>query len=79
MSYSFLYSGKRYTVGQNIAANRLDSYSDHSISASRDFRIRKVTSSLSVEVLNLMDKNYEIVRYFPMPGRSVRATLKIIY
>lgn len=79
MSYSFLYSGKRYTVGQNIAANRLDSYSDHSISASHDFRIRKVTSSLSVEVLNLMDKNYEIVRYFPMPGRSVRATLKIIY
>ena len=79
MSYSFLYSGKRYTVGQNIAANRLDSYSDHSISASRDFRIRKVTSSLSVEVLNLMDKNYEIVRYFPMPGRSVRATLKITY
>lgn len=79
MSYSFLYSGKRYTVGQNIAANRLDSYSDHSISASRDFRIRKVTSSLSVEVLNLMNKNYEIVRYFPMPGRSVRATLKIIY
>lgn len=79
MSYSFLYSGKRYTVGQNIAANRLDSYSDHSISASRDFQIRKVTSSLSVEVLNLMDKNYEIVRYFPMPGRSVRATLKIIY
>ena len=33
----------------------------------------------SVEVLNLMDKNYEIVKYFPMPGRSVRATIKIRY
>lgn len=41
LSYSFLFSGKRYAVGQNIAANRLDSYSDHSISASRDFRIKK--------------------------------------
>ncbi len=79
ISYSFLHSGKRYAVGQNIATNRLDSYSDHSISASRDFQIRRVTSTLSVEVLNLMDKNYEIVRYFPMPGRSVRATLKITY
>lgn len=79
VSYSFLFSGKRYALGQNIPENRLDSYTDHSISASRDFRISKVTASLSVEVLNLMDKNYEIVKYFPMPGRSVRATLKISY
>ncbi|CCZ74654.1 uncharacterized protein BN535_00882 [Bacteroides caccae CAG:21] len=79
LSYSFLFSGKRYALGQNIPENRLASYSDHSISAGRDFRIRKVTTSLSVEVLNLLDKNYEIVQFFPMPGRSVRATLKIRY
>lgn len=79
LSYSFLYSGKRYALGQNIADNRLDSYSDHSISASRDFRICKVLTSWSVEVLNMMDKNYEIVKYFPMPGRSVRVTAKIKY
>ena len=79
LSYSFLFSGKRSAVGQNIAANRLDSYSDHSISASRDFRIKKVTTSLSVEMLNIMNKNYEIVKSFPMPGRSVRATFSVRY
>lgn len=79
LSYSFLYSGRRYVLGQNIEANRLDSYSDHSLSASRDFKIRNVTTSLSVEVLNLMDRNYEIVKNFPMPGRSVRATLRVRY
>ena len=79
LSCSFLLSGKRYAVGQNIAANRLDSYSDHSISASRDFRIKKVTTSLSVEILNIMNKNYEIVKSFPMPGRSVRATFSVRY
>lgn len=79
LSYSFLLSGKRYAVGQNIAANRLDSYSDHSISASHDFRIKKVTTSLSVEILNIMNKNYEIVKSFPMPGRSVRATFSVRY
>ena len=79
LSYSFLLSGKRYAVGQNIAANRLDSYSDHSISASRDFRIKKVTTSLSVEILNIMNKNLEIVKSFPMPGRSVRATFSVRY
>ncbi len=31
LSYSFLFSGKRYMLGQNLRENRLDSYSDHSI------------------------------------------------
>ena len=79
LSYSFLFSGKRYALGQNITDNRLDSYSDHSISASRDFHISNILTSLNIEVLNIMNKNYEIVKYFPMPGRSVRVTAKIKY
>lgn len=79
LSYSFLFSGKRYMLGQNISDNRLDSYSDHSISAGRDFNIRKVTASLNLEMLNLMNRNYEIVKNFPMPGRSVRITVGVRY
>lgn len=79
LSYSFLFSGNRYMLGENIAENRLDGYSDHSISVNRNFVIRKVNTLLSVEVLNLADKNYEVIKSFPMPGRSVRATLSIRY
>lgn len=79
LSYSFLFSGKRYMLGQNISENRLDSYSDHSFSANRNFKIRNITASLTLEVLNLMNRNYEIVKNFPMPGRSVRATVGIKY
>lgn len=79
LSYSFLFSGKRYTQGENISQNRLSGYSDHSISASREFKIRNIHTSLHVEVLNLLNKNYEIIKFFPMPGRSVRATLKVTY
>ncbi|MDD3037862.1 TonB-dependent siderophore receptor [Bacteroides sp.] len=79
LSYSFLFSGKRYMLGQNISENRLDSYSDHSLSANRNFKIHNITASLTLEVLNLMNRNYEIVKNFPMPGRSVRATVKIKY
>lgn len=78
LSYSLLYSGKRYALGQNLTENHLDSYTDHSISVSRKQTIGNIRASLSVEVLNILNKNYEIVRYFPMPGRSVRATLKIL-
>lgn len=79
LSYSLLHSGKRYMLGQNLTENRLASYTDHSLSASRDFTAGESKLSLSVEVLNVADKNYEIVRNFPMPGRSVRATLQVIY
>lgn len=79
LSYSFVHAGKRYVLGQNLPENRLNSYTDHSIAANRDFRIKKLKTNLRVEVLNLLDENYEIVRNFPMPGRSVRATFKVIY
>lgn len=38
LSYAFLFSGKRYTQGENISQNRLDGYSDHSLSASRNLK-----------------------------------------
>lgn len=79
LSYAMLFSGKRYVLGQNIAKNRLDGYTDHSVSAYRDFRFRKMTTSLRIEVLNLLNKNYEIVKNFPMPGRSFRVTVGIKY
>lgn len=78
-SYSMLFSGKRYALGQNISENRLDSYIDHSLSANREFKLRNITTSINLEVLNLMNKNYEIVKNFPMPGRSYRITIGIKY
>ena len=79
LSYAVLFSGKRYMLGQNIAENRLPGYTDHSVSAHREFRWRDVSASVAVEVLNLVDKNYEIVKNFPMPGRSFRVTVGINY
>lgn len=79
LSYAVLFSGKRYMLGQNIAENRLPEYADHSVSARREFRWRDVSASVAVEVLNLADKNYEIVKNFPMPGRSFRVTVGIDY
>ncbi len=79
LSYSILFAGHRYTLGENFAKNRIDGYTDHSLSASREFRIGSVQTLINVELLNLTDKNYEVIRYFPMPGRSIRATLKITY
>ncbi|WP_321330956.1 TonB-dependent receptor domain-containing protein [uncultured Bacteroides sp.] len=79
LSYSLLFSGKRYMLGQNLSENRLESYKDSSFSVSKELKIDGTNALLSAEVLNLANKNYEIVKNFPMPGRSIRATIKITY
>ncbi|MDR0874422.1 MAG: TonB-dependent receptor [Prevotellaceae bacterium] len=68
VSLSVVWSGKRYLSGQNIAPNRLGGYADMGITLSR--KIKRI--SLTAEMLNVFDKNYEIVRSYPMAGRSFR-------
>ena len=77
VAYSMLWSGKRYALFQNFAENRLSGYADHSISASRIFKLKDKLLSVNVEVLNLLNENYAIIKWFPMPGRSVRATISM--
>jgi outer membrane cobalamin receptor len=77
ISYSVLWSGKRYGGFQNFEINRLPGYADHSISAMRMFKIKEKELTLNLEVLNLLNENYAIVKWFPMPGRSVRGTIKV--
>ncbi|MEA4995106.1 MAG: TonB-dependent receptor plug domain-containing protein [Petrimonas sp.] len=76
-AYTLLWSGTRYTSAQNMPENRLSGYADHGISLSKSVEIKHNRIGLSVEALNLGNKNYEIVRNFPMPGRSFRGTISI--
>lgn len=76
ISYNVIWSGKRYAGFQNYAVNRLDGFADQSISISRTFKIKKQMVDISAECLNITNKNYAIVRFFPMPGRNWRVTVK---
>lgn len=73
--YAMLWSGHRYALFQNYAENDLPGYIDHSLSFKRDFKFKTGILSAGLEILNLLNENYTIVRYFPMPGRSVRARI----
>ncbi len=75
ISYSILISGKRYSLGQNIAGNSLSGYVDMGISLKRRFEFKNFGFFIQAEVLNLLDDNYEIVKSYPMPGRAFRASV----
>ncbi len=75
LSYSMLWSGKRYTLQQNYAENRLSGYTEHNFMLSTKYLIGKNRMKINFELLNAFNNNYSIVRYFPMPLRSWRATI----
>lgn len=83
--YMLVAAGKRYALQQNISANELAPYADHSVSLSfnYDFNVSKKQDKLSLQVkleaLNLADKHYEIIRNYPMPGRNFRATVGVAF
>jgi outer membrane cobalamin receptor len=72
-----LWSGARYSGYQNYSENRLPAYSDHSFSANHDIKMKDKILSINLEVLNLLNENYAVVKWFPMPGRSVRGTFSL--
>ncbi|MDR1951762.1 MAG: TonB-dependent receptor plug domain-containing protein [Bacteroidales bacterium] len=77
LQYGLIFSGERYMLGVNSANNRLTPYFDHSISISKHFSIQKTNWRMAFEILNFTNKNYEIVAYYPMPGRQYRMTAKM--
>ena len=76
LQYSLLFSGERYRLAVNSQNNRLEPYFDHGILLSKNFSIQKADLRLAFEVLNFTNKNYEIVAYYPMPGRQYRFTVR---
>ena len=73
--YNVLLMGERYTLGYNIPHNRMSAFTDHSITLSREFNINKQQLRIQFDVRNLGNKNYEVVRFYPMPGTNWRLSV----
>jgi outer membrane cobalamin receptor len=76
-SYALLYAGERYSLGQNIPANHLENYFEHSIALFRHFKWKDIQLTLRIECLNIWNKQYEVVKSYPMTGRQLQG--KIIF
>ena len=70
LGYSVLFQGERWSSSQQTSLYKLKAYSEHTLTLSREFRFKSCQLNLSGSIHNLFDKQYEIVKYYPMPGRS---------
>ena len=75
VSYLLTCAGDRYSLPQNIKENRIDRYVEQTVSVNREFQLHNCRLRLQGEVLNVGNLNYEIIKYYPMPGRSFRVSV----
>ena len=54
-----------------------DGYIEYGLSLYRSFKIKKFTYNLRGDIINLGNKQYDIVKSYPMPGRSYKLTCSI--
>jgi len=78
VSYMLTAVGKRYMLPQNIQANIVDGYLEHNVSLNRTFQLRRYRLRLQGELLNVANTQYEVIRYYPMPGRSWRLSISLM-
>lgn len=79
IGYNVNACGERYSMSMGTDEYRLKPYWEHSVTASRKFRLKGCTMQVSASIYNLTDKQYEIIKYYPMQGRNwqLSATLTL--
>jgi len=72
-----LHTGSRYVINENLPFNKLDGFLDLGFGISRTFKFKNQKIYGNFQVANILNKNYEVIRSFPMPGRYLK--LKLVY
>ncbi len=79
LSYNVTCVGNRYALPQNIEDNLIKRYTEQNISLNREFVVKNCKLRLQGEILNLTNKTYDVIQYYPMPGCSWRLGVSIVY
>jgi vitamin B12 transporter len=75
--FNHILSSSRYYTGNNVPEYYVPGYAISDASAVYRFINGKTPVTASAEINNLFNKNYSIIRSFPMPGRSYRLSIQI--
>lgn len=82
VAYTCLYVGDRYSLQENIPQNLLKSYAEHGFNCSYTAKINRYKAEklcLTASVNNIFNKQYEIIRAYPMMGRNFNLKVQIFF
>ncbi len=79
VGYNIFAQGKRWSNVQSTPQYALNAYWEHTVSLSHEFKFKHFRLDIQATAHNLTDDQYEIIKYYPMPGRSfsVSAMVKL--
>jgi hypothetical protein len=77
VSYLLSAVGERYMLPQNTVKNRMQGYIEHSFSLNRSFFFNGVKLRLQAELLNVANRQYEVIKNYPMPGFQWRLSARV--
>ena len=76
VGYTLQACSERYSDLLHNDDTRMAPYVEQHLTLSRDLAVGDGTLSLSASVRNLADTQFEIIQYYPMPGRHWQAEIK---
>ena len=77
IGFNTIYSGYKYLTGQNSYATYMPSWNTEDLIFSYHIQSRQAGNwKLIVELNNIFDQQYQIVKRYPMPGRNFAITIK---
>jgi outer membrane cobalamin receptor len=77
MSCTIYALSRRWTTNEHAAGTRMAGYGEMHVSAYRTFAVGATKLTARASLLNVTNKQYDIVAHYPMPGRSWRVSLTI--
>jgi vitamin B12 transporter len=75
--YSILFSGERYALGENDPTNLLPGWDEQDAFVSCQLPFKYFQTIIRGEVDNIFNQQYDVVHYYPMPGRSYKLSITI--
>jgi len=75
--YSILFSGERYTLGENDPTNLLPGWNEQDAFVSAQIPCKIFQTTIKGEVNNIFNQQYDVIHYYPMPGRSYKLSITI--
>ncbi|MCH5182168.1 MAG: TonB-dependent receptor [Prevotellaceae bacterium] len=71
--------GERWSTDEHAAGTSLAPAAELGAGLARSLRLGRATGEIALECLNLTDTQYEIIRRYPMPGRTWRASWRVSF
>lgn len=75
--YSLVFSGTRYALGENNPFNQLNGWGTQDLFLAKKFSFQLIKGNIKAELNNFTNLQYDVIRYYPMPGRSYKISLII--